>query len=418
MRVCGPIRLGYFVSEFPGQTHTFFWREILRLRAAGVQVALVSTRPPANAACHDFASARHETHYLYPPSPSALVRMVARHPEGMLRAAAYVRALEGLSLKQHAKVAALIPFAADLLSFAHRERLEHIHVHFPSDAGHIAAMCRLMGGPTFSLSLHAPLSDFGGNQRAKWGLASFGIIITETLLQDARRELADALPERIAVAPMGVNSELFKRKTPYEPWRSELPLRLVTCARLQPSKGQDDLLRAVALLRDQGFDARLVVCGGDPAPGAPFLHRLRSLAEELDLSHVVTFAGSVSEARIVMELEACHVFCLASHREPLGVAIMEAMAMELPVVVTSGGGVRELVTDGQEGFLAPPRDPAALAQRIKDVVAAPDAAVEVGRAARRRVVRSFQSTRSAEVLRAQVEGLRTDRLVATGGPRP
>jgi colanic acid/amylovoran biosynthesis glycosyltransferase len=97
-------------------------------------------------------------------------------------------------------------------------------------------------------------------------------------------------------------------------------------------------------------------------------------------------------------LQAAHVFALASHEEALGVATMEAMAMSVPVVVTRVGGVPELVTDGVEGLLVPPRDPAALAAAVAHVLRDADLAERMGRAGRTKVEKAFHSRLSAERL--------------------
>ena len=73
------MRIGYLIPEFPGQTHIFFWREMRALQALGVEVETVSTRrPPAGIVCHAWSKeAMDRTHYLFPPSPVALVRSLA-----------------------------------------------------------------------------------------------------------------------------------------------------------------------------------------------------------------------------------------------------------------------------------------------------------------------------------------------------
>jgi glycosyltransferase involved in cell wall biosynthesis len=102
-------------------------------------------------------------------------------------------------------------------------------------------------------------------------------------------------------------------------------------------------------------------------------------------------------------LEAAHVFALASLDEGVPVAVMEAMAMEMPVVVTDVGGARELIDDGVDALLVPPEDAAALADRIDGVLRDPAGATRLGAAAREKVAASFHHTRSAQAL---ADGLR------------
>src|SRR5690606_13642322 len=125
---------------------------------------------------------------------------------------------------------------------------------------------------------------------------------------------------------------------------------------------------------------------------------LTELIRERALEDRVRLIGAVDEGVIRGELERSHLFALASHAEPLGVAIMEAMAMEIPVVVTAAGGVPELVRDGEDGVLVPPRDPKALARAIENLAADPVGALHMGRMGAQRVRQKFNSEVSAAAI--------------------
>jgi glycosyltransferase involved in cell wall biosynthesis len=119
---------------------------------------------------------------------------------------------------------------------------------------------------------------------------------------------------------------------------------------------------------------------------------------ELKLSERVKLLGAVSEERVREGLEKSHVFALASLHEPLGVAIMEAMAMEMPVVATRAGGVPELIDERIDGILVEPRNRQDLARGLETVARDADLARKLAAAAREKVTRSFQSDQSAKVL--------------------
>jgi glycosyltransferase involved in cell wall biosynthesis len=108
--------------------------------------------------------------------------------------------------------------------------------------------------------------------------------------------------------------------------------------------------------------------------------------------------GAVSEDVVKKELESSHVFALASHHEPLGVAIMEAMAMGMPVVATDSGGVPELIDDGVEGLLLPPQDPERLSDALLRIAREPELAERLGKSAHLKVETHFRSNRSAITL--------------------
>src|SRR5262249_30234532 len=150
-------------------------------------------------------------------------------------------------------------------------------------------------------------------------------------------------PSVLDIAPMGVDVSGFHRGIPYAPWEGGGPLSVFSCGRLNPCKGHADLIRAVQLVAGRGIDARLTIAGEDETGGDGYHRTLASLIEALGVGDRVQLLGAVSESRVRAELEQAHVFALASLAEPLGVAIMEAMAMSVPVVVTGAGGVPELV---------------------------------------------------------------------------
>ncbi len=227
-------------------------------------------------------------------------------------------------------------------------------------------------------------------------------MITEQLRRDVVAALDRDLPATVAVAPMGVDTDRFRRGTPYRPWPGSGPLRVVSCGRLNPSKGHDDLVRAVRLLTDAGRDVELTVAGEDEHGGTGYRRELEALVTASGLGGRVRLIGSAGEDEVRALLEQAHVFALASHAEPLGVAIMEAMALEVPVVVADGGGVRTLVRDGTTGMLVPPRDPVALAAAITRVADDPVLATTLGGGGRGHVVAGFGSDRSARTLLALV----------------
>ncbi|VTR78525.1 exopolysaccharide biosynthesis GT4 family glycosyltransferase EpsE [Cellulomonas hominis] len=408
--------LGYLVPEFPGQTHAFFWREVAALRRAGAEPVLVSTRRPRGAAAHAWApSAAARTRYLTDWSPrgaAAAVAVLAGSLRGPRRRDVAREARASAADGGVARTAALMLAAAHLAAVARRERWQHLHVHSCGRAAQVAALAHALTGLRYSLSLHGPLADYGGNQRGKWRGAAFGLVITEGLRRDVAVALAGDLPPVVAVAPMGVDPVRFARAAPYAPWAPPGRLRVVSCGRLNPSKGHDDLVRAVRLLTDAGRDVELVVAGEDEQGGAGYRRDLEALIDRSGLGGRVRLLGSVGEDEVRAQLERAHVFALASHAEPLGVAIMEAMALELPVVVGAGGGIGALVEDGVTGLLVPPRDPSGIAAALARAADDPVLAVALGAHARRHVVAAFSSERGARTLldlveRSTTEGSRT-----------
>ena len=394
------VKVGYLVPEFPGQTHIFFWREINELRRLGIEPRLFSTRRPRADACHHHFrdQAVRQTEYIYPPGWAGTLISMLASPVGLMRALRFLAQLDG-SLKDRIHYLGLLVCAGRLVRVARDERLRLVHVHSCADAALLAAIARQMGGPLYSLTLHNPLSVFGPNQRQKWGGAAFAVVITQALLAEVRETLAGALPPRIEVASMGVDLSVFRRQSAYVPWSGRGACRIFTCGRLNPAKGHDDLIRAIASLRDEGLDIHLAIAGEDyDSSDGSYRRHLEQLITQLKLTQRVTLLGSVGEQRVRDELERADVFALASRAEPLGVVIMEAMAMGVPVVATDSGGVPELVTNGQSGLLVRPKDPSALAGAIGRLLNDGDLALHFSRTGQQVVQDGFASEVGAQTL--------------------
>jgi glycosyltransferase involved in cell wall biosynthesis len=132
-------------------------------------------------------------------------------------------------------------------------------------------------------------------------------------------------------------------------------------ANLKAHKGYDHLLRAADEVRRQLPNVRFVLIGQGPLE-----RELRLLASKLDLDGAVMFTGYREDA--VRVASVFDVFVLSSIHEGLSIALIEAMALGKPAIVTDVGGLPEVVEDGRQGFVVPPADPRALSNRIVQVL--------------------------------------------------
>ncbi len=409
------LRLAALMPHFPSQTHTFYWREICALRDLGIEVRCISTTPPpVGEVVHAWArDASEQTCYLTPVTPASLASGCRRVWTGGIgawsRCARLTLGAQDASVSGRLRLGALVPIAGLLASICRRERIDHVHAHSLGDVAMLAMLAHELGGPPYSVTLHGPLEHYGPAQHDKWTRARFAVCVSARLREEVMQRIPDLDPSRIEVVSMGVDTRVFRRSTPYRPPRSGEPWHLVSCGRLHPAKGHDDVIRAVSILRSRGIDARLRILGTGPARAD-----LGTLIGKLDLESFVTLAGAVDEDRVRHELARAHAFCLGSHDEAIGVATMEAMSMGLPVIVTRVGGVPELVEHESSGLLVPPKNPSAMADAIERVLKDADLACAVSTAARRRVERNFDARRSAEVIARRLGILSTDGTVRTG----
>lgn len=163
------------------------------------------------------------------------------------------------------------------------------------------------------------------------------------------------------------------------------PVRLISVGRLEPVKGYDVLLKAVAALKHAGHRVALSLVGDGGMMG-----ELKRLSQELALTNEVEFRGYRSD--VPSELAAADVFVVTSHREGMSNALLEAMAAELPVIATRVGGNVEVV--GEAGWLITPDDSDAVVKAVEQVLADPDQALEMGRRGRQRVADMFSIERT------------------------
>ncbi len=404
-------RMGYLVPEFPGQTHNFFWREIRALQALGIEISLISTRkPPAGLMSTSWGdSAEAKTTYLFPIHRrewlDTIIELGRAGPMAVFRCIRAIASARNLPVGDWFRLVALVLFAAKMKRVARVQGWRYVHVHSCGDAAHVAMLAFLLGGPEYGLTLHSALSCFGGNQRQKWRHARCAIVITRTLEAEVRRELEGDLPLALGVASLGVETNVFQRASPYQPFLGSGEFHIACCSRLNVGKGHLDLVDAIAQLLQRGLNVRLSIAGEDDLGGTGFRVRLTEKINALSLGKYVTLLGAQSEEGVRTLLSTAHAFALASHEEALGVALMEAMSMELPVVATRVGGVPELITDGQQGVLVPSHDSSAIADALERIAHDPELARTLGVSGRLRVEQSYGSDKSATLIAKMTAGL-------------
>lgn len=395
--------IGYLIPEFPGQTHIFFWREIKALKSAGMEIEIISTKlPHSKIISHSWSKeAQEKTTYLFPPTQyfwGMIVELLSCGLRGWFKCFQSILQAQQLSLYERLRLVAFVFIGAELSYLAKKHQWQHIHVHSCANSANIAMFASLLSGITYSLTLHGPLSDYGSNQEQKWKYATFAIIITQKLYDEVKQKLDGNLPKHLAIAPMGVDPVVFQRTISYQPWETQKTCRIFSCGRLNPCKGHADLIEAIAMVNQEGIDIELKIAGEDEQGGEGYHKQLDKLVQELNLEKSVHLLGAVSEEKVRQYLEEAHIFALASWKEPLGVAIMEAMMMEVPIIVTGEGGVKELVDHEVNGLLVSPKSPKVLAEAIKKLLNNPQLSCALSKASRERVIKDFSSEKSAKII--------------------
>ena len=169
------------------------------------------------------------------------------------------------------------------------------------------------------------------------------------------------------------------------------PFQLVTTGSLRWVKGYEYALVAIRRLLDAGIlvDYHLI---GD----GPERQRLLFTINDLELEGRVSLHGRQPSQEVKRLLQQADAFLLSSLSEGISNAALEAMACGLPVVTTDCGGMREVVSDGVEGYVVPVRDPEAMAAAVARLAADREKCRRLGQAARERVLRQFNLKQQVE----------------------
>ncbi|MCS5700941.1 glycosyltransferase family 4 protein [Cyanobium sp. FGCU-52] len=174
-------------------------------------------------------------------------------------------------------------------------------------------------------------------------------------------------PERLRQVPEGIDLALWQPADAAAAPERE-PFRVLCVARQYPRKRIADLITAFATVVQRLPQARLTVIGDGPEHG-----ELVALVQRLGLEEQVELLGALaSDAEVRAWYGRASVFCLPSEQEGFGIVFLEAMAAGLPVVSTTAAAIPEVVPHGQAGLLVPPRDPAALAGALLQLLGDPE----------------------------------------------
>ncbi len=161
--------------------------------------------------------------------------------------------------------------------------------------------------------------------------------------------------------------------------------KLVCVGRLFPSKGQDVLIRALALLQQRFPGVQAEFVGQGPALGA-----LSELAGALGVKERCVFSGQVPHEQVLRKMAGATVTVVPSRSEAFGLVNIESLAVGTPVVGSAVGGILEIIRDGQDGFLVPPENPEALAGKLAVVLGSPELRRQMSLNARQRFLSCFE----------------------------
>jgi glycosyltransferase involved in cell wall biosynthesis len=395
------------MSRFPKLTETFILYEILALEAAGVEVQVFPLLREHERVQHPEATRLVQlAHYQPFMSRSILgsqLRTLLRRPGAYLGTLVALLWANRGSRNHFMGVLGIFPKTVHNARIMRELQIEHVHCHFATHPAAAGFIIRRLAGIPYSFTAHG--SDIHVDRSGlcpKVENAAFVIAISEFNRQVIVAECGGRTARGVEVLHTGVDTDHFR---PGErPPREDDRFALICIGTMHEVKGQAYLLEACARLARDGVQlvCRLV---GD-GPDEPMLRRL---AASLGIAHLVVFEGRRTRDEVAELLARSDVLVAPSvaasdgKREGIPVVLMEAMSSGVPVVASDLSGIPELVRDGQTGLLAPPRDPAALADALGRLHADPALRARLATAGRTTVQREFDIRRNAAKLVERLE---------------
>jgi L-malate glycosyltransferase len=240
-------------------------------------------------------------------------------------------------------------------------------------------------------------------------LAADYIASTSMVMRDEVLKLT-SIEKEISLTPFGVDTDVFK-EIPVEKDNSDT-IKIGIVKGLKAYYGVEYLIRAIPILiqklKDNGAEplaSKLIV---EIVGHGPLYESLKELADSLGVGTIIDFKGEIPHSDVPKVLNTFDIYCAPSIAESFGVAVLEASACGLPVIVTDVGGLPEVVMDNETGFIVKAKDPQALAEKLYQLVLNPDLRKTMGKNGKQFVSDYYSWEKSVdrmeEVYRKVVQG--------------
>ena len=380
------MKIAYLMNTYPLTGTTFIRREIEALEGLGLPIdryavrmwagKLVDPRDLAEQGCTRYLLSGNVLRLF-----AALLREWLSNPRGLMRA---LRACLELISDTGGGVVRHFAYLMEAAYFRRRarsENIEHVHAHFGTNATAVALLARIMGGPSYSFTVHGPdelVDPAKLSFSIKMRHAAFVVAISDYCRRELLKVASGGDGRKIMVARCGLTLEEFP-----EPQEVDGDCRTLVCVgRLCPQKGQHLIPAAAADLRNAFPDLKIILAGDGES---------RAVVEAAITAHgvadMVEVRGWVANQDVLKLIRSSRALLLPSYAEGLPVVIMEAMASGRPVISTTIAGIPELV-DETCGWLFPAGDQAALATAMRAALECrPTVLTRMGKAGRARVAR-------------------------------
>lgn len=383
--------IAVLVKTFPKLSETFVLEEILGLERRGIDLTVYALQAPTDRLQHDsVARVRAPVRYVEGTRVRAQLWLLLRHP---LRA---LRALMLLARRAEGDRRADFALACALARRLQRDGSRHLHAHFASRPAGIAELAAMLCGIGYSISAHAKDIYTSAPDVLRRKLSGARFTVTCTQHNAAALRACAQRPDTVHAMYHGIDAQRFRAQGARAAHATPL---ILSVGRLRAKKGFATLIDACAQLRDRGIDFACEIVGyGEERD------RLQAAIAQLRLEGKVHLTGTMNHAALIHRYDQAAVFAAPSQigadgdRDGIPNVMLEAMAMELPVVASRVSGIPEVVEDGVNGALVEAGDARALAAALARLLADAPLRARLGAAARRTVLERFDNDRNLELV--------------------
>ena len=399
------MHVAYLVNQYPQPSQSFIRREIAALESLGHRVSRFTLRPFKGALPNpDDERERERTTAILARGAAKLAADVnataLSRPAAFAKAAREAWRASRFAANRRYAYGIYLAEACALRRMVAECGATHVHAHFGTNSAEVARLCRLLGGPPYSFTVHGPEEfdnpvglDLGGKVRH----SQFAVAISSFGRSQLWRWTDFDDWDKVQVVRCGVDASFISDDAP--PPVDEASRSFTCVGRLAEQKGQLVLVRAAKLLMDRGIDFRVDLLGEGPLRPA-----LEAEIRKHGLGERVILHGLASGEDVRRHMLAGRATVLPSFAEGLPVVLMESLALARPCVATSVAGIPELATP-QNGWVVPPADAQRLADAMAEALAAPASRLrEMGDLGRAAVRDRHDAVQEARRLADLIEG--------------
>ena len=288
-----------------------------------------------------------------------------------------------------------------------------INVHYASGYGTLARKSKLC--PILLSVWGSDVYDFPNKSFVNKSILKKNVLHAKKIASTSNcmaNELRDVLkmPKlQIGITPFGVDLEKFKGCTE-EKEKKNHKILIGTIKTLKPLYGIAELIKAVKILSENlvkdGYEEICKQLQVEIYGDGPQKEELEKLIQELSLENVIYLKGQIPNKDVPQVLSQFDVFCATSFKESFGVAVVEAMAMSLPVVVTDTDGFKEVVADGENGYIVPIGNEKAIALKLQELIIDRKKRESMGKAGRKRVEELYDWEKNVDTMEKLYEEVR------------